>query len=329
MGPAPSHTQHRDRPASYRAIVCRELGPPARLGVEDWPSRPLAPGEARVRIAAAGVNFPDFLMVQGLYQHKPPLPFVPGFEAAGVVTELAADAAGVAVGDAVILRLRTGGYAEEAIALAADLWPLPPGWSMAEGAAMPTVAATADVALVARGRAQAGEVLLVLGAGGGVGLAAVELGALFGLDVVAVASTPEKRRAALARGAAEAVAAIPPGLKADLIFDPVAGDQFMPALDTLVPGGRYLVIGFAGGPPGRPETDLVQRREVSILGIRAGEYGRRDPAAGQATRDRVLAWTAAGHLKPLIGGRYPLARAAEALEALGARAATGKLVLEP
>ncbi|MBN9526503.1 MAG: NADPH:quinone oxidoreductase family protein [Alphaproteobacteria bacterium] len=312
-----------------RAIVCRELGPPSGLIFTDWPSRPLRPGEARVRMAAAGVNFPDYLMVQGLYQYKPPLPFVPGFEGAGVVTEVADDVTAVAIGDAVILRLRAGTFAEEAIAPASDLWPLPPGWSMAEGAAMPTVAVTADVALVARGQAQAGEVLLVLGAGGGVGLAAVELGALLGLDVVAVASTPEKRRAALDRGATEAVAAIPSGLKADLVFDPVAGDQFTPALETLVPGGRYLVIGFAGGAPGRPETALVQRREVAILGVRAGEYGRRDPAAGQASRDRVLAWARAGRLKPLIGGCYPLAAAAQALEALGDRRAMGKLVLEP
>ncbi len=311
-----------------RAIVCRELGPPSGLVFADWPSRPLRSGEARVRVAAAGVNFPDYLMVQGRYQYKPPLPFVPGFEGAGVVTEVADDVTAVATGDPVILRLRAGTFAEEAIAPAGELWPLPPGWSMAEGAAMPTVAVTADVALVARGQAQAGEVLLVLGAGGGVGLAAVELGALLGLDVVAVASTPEKRQAALDRGAAEALAAIPPGLKADLVFDPVAGDQFMPALESLVPGGRYLVIGFAGGAPGRPETALVQRREVAILGVRAGEYGRRDPVAGQASRDRVLAWAKAGHLKPLIGGCYPLAEAARALEALGERRATGKLVLE-
>lgn len=311
-----------------RAIVCRELGPPAALRFEDWPCRPLGPGEARVRIAAAGVNYPDFLMIQGLYQYKPPLPFVPGFEAAGVVAEVAPDAAGVAVNDPVILRLRAGAYAEEAIVRAADLWALPPGWSMAEGATFATIATTADVALVARGRVEAGEVLLVLGAGGGVGLAAVELGAMLGLDVVAVASTPEKRRAALDRGAAEAVAAIPAGLKADVVFDPVAGSQFMPALETLVPGGRYLVIGFAGGPPGRPDTDLVQRREVAILGVRAGEYGRRDPAGALASRDRILAWAGAGHLKPLIGGRYPLARAADALEAIGGRRALGKLVLE-
>jgi len=311
-----------------RAIVCRDLGPPAALRFEDWPSRPLGPGEARVRIAAAGVNYPDFLMIQGLYQYKPPLPFVPGFEAAGVVAEVAADVTGVAVNDPVILRLRAGAYAEEAIVRAADLWALPPGWSMAEGATFATIATTADVALVARGRVEAGEVLLVLGAGGGVGLAAVELGAMLGLDVVAVASTPEKRRAALDRGAAEAVAAIPAGLKADVVFDPVAGSQFMLALETLVPGGRYLVIGFAGGPPGRPDTDLVQRREVAVLGVRAGEYGRRDPASALASRDRILAWARAGRLKPLIGGRYPLARAADALEAIGGRRVLGKLVLE-
>lgn len=311
-----------------RAIVCRALGPPSGLVFENWPSRPLRPGEARVRVAAAGVNFPDLLMVQGLYQYKPPLPFVPGFEGAGVVTAVADDVTDVAVGDPVILRLRGGSFAEQAISPAADLWPLPPGWSMAEGAAMPTVAITADVALVARGRVEAGEVLLVLGAGGGVGLAAVELGAMLGLDVVAVASTPEKRRAALDRGATQAVASIPTGLRTDVVFDPVAGGQFMPALETLVPGGRYLVIGFAGGAPGRPALDLVQRREAAILGVRAGEYGRRDPAGGRASRDRVLAWAAAGHLKPLIGGRYPLARAAEALEALGQRRAIGKLVLE-
>ncbi len=311
-----------------RAIVCRQLGLPSSLRFEDWPSRPLGPGEARVKIAASGVNYPDFLIIQGLYQYKPPLPFVPGFEGAGVVAEVAPDVTGVAVGDPVILRLRAGTYAEEAIVRAADLWPLPPGWSMAEGATFATIAMTADVALVARGRVAAGEVLLVLGAGGGVGLAAVELGAMLGLDVIAVASTPEKRRAALDRGAAEAVAAIPPGLRTDVVFDPVSGDQFMPALETLMPGGRYLVIGFAGGAPGRPPTDLVQRNEVTILGVRAGEYGRRDPAGALASRDRILAWAGAGHLKPLIGGRYALARAADALEAIGGRRAIGKLVLE-
>src|ERR1700674_782320 len=184
-----------------RAVICRELGPPERLALEEVPSRAPGPGEARVRVHACGINFPDLLIVQGLYQYKPPLPFTPGVEAAGIVVELGPDVSGVAVGDPVIARMRTGGYAEEAVLPAAELAPLPRGLSFAQGASLLVSNLTAFNALVQCGRLQRGEVLLVHGAGGGVGLAAVEIGKHLGALVIATASSEDKLGVARSRGA--------------------------------------------------------------------------------------------------------------------------------
>src|SRR3954452_2443328 len=184
-----------------RAVVCRALGAPEKLQLEEFPSRDLKPGEVRVAIRAAGINFPDILMAAGEYQLKPPLPFTPGVEAAGDVTEVDGAAKGVAVGDRVIVRMRHGAYADEAVVTRSQLTPLPSNFDYAEGATFLAAHGTAYHALVDRGQVQVGEILLVHGAGGGVGLAAVEIGKLLGATVIAAASSQEKLEVARARGA--------------------------------------------------------------------------------------------------------------------------------
>jgi NADPH2:quinone reductase len=220
-----------------RAVVCRELGPPERLRLESFASAQLAPGQVRVAVHAAGINFPDILMAAGEYQLKPELPFTPGVEAAGEVTEIADGVAGVAVGDRVIVRMRHGAYVDEALVAPAQLMPLPSTFDYAEGATFLAAHGTAHHALVDRGELQPGEVLLVHGAGGGVGLAAVEIGKMLGATVIAAASSEEKLGVARARGAdhlvltmrepfRDAVKRITDGRGADVVFDPVGGEIF-------------------------------------------------------------------------------------------------------
>src|SRR5512139_2625061 len=220
-----------------RAVVCRELGPPETLRLETFPSRPLKPGEVRVAIRAAGLNFPDVLMAAGEYQLKPELPFTPGVEAAGDVTERDPAAGGVAVGDKVIVKMRHGAYADEAVVAASQLTPMPSTFDYAEAATFLAGHGTAYHALIDRGRVEAGEVLLVHGAGGGVGLAAVEMGKMLGATVIACASSEEKLAIAQARGAdhlirydrepfRDAVKRITDGRGADVVFDPVGGEVF-------------------------------------------------------------------------------------------------------
>src|SRR5512135_2083106 len=220
-----------------KRVVCRELGPPEKLRLETFASKPLAEGEVRVAVRAAGINFPDILMVAGEYQLKPDLPFTPGVEAAGIVTEIADGVSGVAVGERVIARMRHGGYADEIIAAPSQLVPLPPDFDEAEGATFLAAHGTAHHALVDRGQVRRGEVLLVHGAGGGVGLAAVEVGKLLGATVIAAASSEEKLGVAQAKGAdhlvlysrepfRDAVKRITDGRGADVVFDPVGGPIF-------------------------------------------------------------------------------------------------------
>jgi NADPH2:quinone reductase len=319
---------------TYRAMLCRRLGPPEGLELAELPRQPVPPGHVRVVVRAIGVNFPDLLQVAGDYQHKPPLPFVPGFEAAGEIVETAADATGWNGGDAVILRCR-GSYAEEIVAPAASLLRKPADWSWDEAAAFPVAAATAWVALRWRGRLQAGETLLVLGAGGGTGLAAVTLGAQSGAQVIAVASTPEKRAAAQQAGAALCIDPATEGwektVQADAVFDPVGGALFDTAWRGLKPGGRWLVIGFAGGGIPRLPANRLLLKEAELIGVRAGEQGRRDPALAQALEDGLRDWLAGSvggqRCRPLVGAVYRLDEAGAALRQLADRNAVGKLVL--
>jgi NADPH2:quinone reductase len=319
-----------------RAIVCRELGPPEILKLETVPSTPLAAGQVRVAIHAAGINFPDILMVAGQYQFKPELPFTPGVEAAGEVIEVR-DASGVNVGDRVIVRARLGCYADEIVAEAGQLSPLPPAFDYAQGATFLAAHGTAYYALVDRAQLRAGETLLVHGAGGGVGLAAVELGKVLGATVIAAASSEGKLAAAKQRGAdhtilyrneplRDAVKRITGGKGADVIFDPVGGEIFEQSLRCMAWGARVLIIGFTGGI-GMARTNLVLIKGASVLGVRAGEAARKNPALGAARMAALEKLVAEGKVSPNISHRMPLADVAPAMRLLTERKAIGRVVL--
>ncbi len=318
------------------AVVCRELGPPESLRLESFASLPLKPGEVRVAIRAAGINFPDILMAAGEYQLKPPLPFTPGVEAAGDVTEVN-DAAGIAVGDKVILKLRHGAYADEAVVTSSQLTPLPVAFDYAEGATFLAGHGTAYHALIDRGQLVAGEVLLVHGAGGGVGLAAVEIGKLLGATVIAAASSEEKLAIAKAKGAdhlvlysrepfRDAVKRITDGRGADVVFDPVGGEIFENSVRCINWGARLLVIGFTGGV-GVARTNLLLIKGASVLGVRAGEAVRKNPALGEARIKALTEWAEAGKVRPNISHRLPLEDYARAMRLLVDRKAIGRVAL--
>lgn len=319
------------------AVVCRALGPPEALRLEHFDSQPLGAGQVRVAVRAAGINFPDILMAAGEYQLKPELPFVPGVEAAGAVSEVAGDVKGRAVGDRVIVKLRHGGYAEELVVGAAQLTPMPANFDYAEAATFLAGHGTAWHGLVERGKLQAGEVLLVHGAGGGVGLAAVELGKLLGATVIAVASSEDKLAVARAKGAdhlllsggepfRDAVKRITGGRGADVVFDPVGGEVFEQSLRCIAWGARLLVVGFTGGI-GLARTNLVLLKGASVVGVRAGEAVRRDPALGEARLRALFQLAADDKLRPHISHRLPLAEFATAMRLLIDRKAIGRVVL--
>ena len=319
-----------------KAVFCRELGPPEKLRLESFAAAPLAPGQVRVAIHAAGINFPDILMAAGEYQLKPELPFIPGMEAAGEVTEIAG-VEGVAVGDRVIVKLRHGGYSDEAVVKPSQLTPLPSTFDYAEGATFLAAHGTAYHALVDRAQIISGEVLLVHGAGGGVGLAAVELGKLLGATVLAAASSEEKLVVAQARGAdhlvlygrepfRDAVKRITDGRGADVVYDPVGGEIFEQSLRCIAWGARVLVIGFTGGI-GSARTNLVLIKGASVLGVRAGEAARKNPALGVARIEALLQWAEAGKIRPNISHRLPLEEYAKAMRLLMDRKAIGRVAL--
>jgi len=319
-----------------KAVVCRELGPPERLRLETFAAAPLKPGEIRVAIRAAGINFPDILMAAGEYQLKPELPFTPGMEAAGDVTE-ANGAAGVAIGDKVIVKMRHGAYADEAVVRASQLAPLPSAFDYAEGATFLAAHGTAYHALIDRGQLRANEVLLVHGAGGGVGLAAVEIGKMLGAIVIAAASSEEKLAVARARGAdhlvlyarepfRDVVKRLTDGRGADVVFDPVGGEVFENSLRCIAWGARVLVIGFTGGI-GLARTNLVLIKGASVLGVRAGEAARKNPALGEARLKALHEWAEAGKVRPNISHRLPLEDVVQAMRLLIDRKAIGRVAL--
>ncbi len=319
-----------------KAVVCRELGPPERLRLETFSSAPLKAGEVRVAIRAAGINFPDVLMAAGEYQLKPPLPFTPGMEAAGDVVEVN-DAAGVKVGDKVIVKMRHGAFSDEAVATPSQLTRMPSTFDYAEGATFLAAHGTAYHALIDRGQLRPGEVLLVHGAGGGVGLAAVEIGKLLGAVVIAAASSEEKLAIAKARGAdhlvlydrepfRDAVKRITDGNGADVVFDPVGGEVFENSMRCINWGARLLVIGFTGGI-GLARTNLLMIKGASVLGVRAGEAVRRNPALGEVRIKALTEWAEAGKVRPNISHRLPLEDVAKAMRLLLERKAIGRVAL--
>jgi NADPH:quinone reductase len=319
-----------------KAVVCRELGPPEALRLETLEPVALTSGQVRVAIRAAGINFPDILMVAGQYQLKPPLPFTPGMEAAGEVIEVA-DAPGVSIGDKVIVKARFGCYADEIIVSPDQLVPLPAMFDYAQGATFLAAHGTAYHALVDRAQIKPGEVLLVHGAGGGVGLAAVELGNVLGAIVIAAASSEEKLAVARQRGAAhtvlygrepfrDAVKRITDGRGADVVFDPVGGEIFEESLRCIAWGARILVVGFTGGV-GSARTNLVLIKGASVLGVRAGEAVRKNPSLGTARQEALSRLANEGRISPNISHHLPLEDYATAMRLLMNRRAIGRVVL--
>ena len=298
-----------------------------------------APGEVQVRVEAAAIGFPDLLMTRGGYQFKPPLPFVPANEGAGVITALGSDVTGWAIGDRVICNSRTGLLQQAANLEAAVLRPLPDHLSFERGAASTSAYLTAYVSLVRRGQLEPGGTLLVHGAAGGVGLAAVEMGKLLGARVIAAGSTEEKRAVAKSKGADEVIDSAPGfrdrvkeltgGKGADVIYDPVGGDVFNESLRCVAWGGRLLVVGFASGRIGQVSANYPLIKGFSVVGVRAGEYARRDPVRGAENIAQIQTWLEQGKLNPHVGATFPLSRAREAFELMDNRGALGRIVIRP
>jgi NADPH:quinone reductase len=323
-----------------KALLCKAWGGPDTLVLEELPSPRPAAGEVVIDVKAAGVNFPDVLIIQNKYQLKPPLPFAPGAELAGVIKEVGADVTGFKPGDRVIAMTMYGAFAEECIARVDQLIRMPAGLDFATAAAFTLTYGTSWHALKDRGQLRAGETLLVLGAAGGVGLAAIEIGKVLGARVIAAASSPEKLAVCRAHGADETIDYAAEDMRAriksiagdkgvDVVYDPVGGQYAEPAVRSTAWRGRYLVVGFANGEIPRIPLNLLLLKGCSLVGVYWGDWTRREPEAAAAGMEELLGWLAASKLKPHLAGRYPLARAAEAIASLASRKVAGKLVVEP
>jgi NADPH2:quinone reductase len=323
-----------------RAALARAYGPPETLRIEELPAPTPGPGSVRVRVRAAAVNFPDLLVLANRYQIRAQLPFTPGSELAGEVIECGAGVAGLAPGARVYGALLVGAFAEEAVLPAAALARIPDGVDFGNAAAFGVAYTTAWGALVDTAELAQGEAVLVLGAAGGVGLAAVEIARELGARVVAAASSEAKRALCLAKGAAVAIDSAPAGLRervreatggagVDVVLDPVGGAASEAALRSLAPGGRHVVVGFASGEIPRLPTNLLLLRNASLAGFELGGWQRRRPDAAREAREQLHAWLASGRIAPHVGGRFPLERVVEALREVAERRATGKLVIEP
>ncbi|HEU4409961.1 MAG TPA: NADPH:quinone oxidoreductase family protein [Polyangiaceae bacterium] len=320
-----------------RAIVCERFGPPSSLAFREVDDPAAGRGELVVEVKAAGVNFPDLLSIQNLYQFKPPLPFSPGGEVAGVVAAAGEGAAGFAVGDRVMALVGFGGFAERVAATPAQCTRLPDEMPFEIAAGMLYTYGTSYHALVHRAALRPGETVLVLGAAGGVGLAALQIAKKLGARVVAAASSDEKLALCRREGADEAVNYARGDLRAllrplggvDVVYDPVGGDLSEPALRALRPGGRLLVIGFARGEIPKMPLNLPLLKECSIVGVQWGAWAQREPEAQRAMIGELLRWWQSGDLRPHVHRTYPLERAAEALDDLAARRVQGKAILVP
>lgn len=304
-------------------------------------SRPLpAPGPTQVVVGvrAAALNFPDVLLTQGNYQFKPDVPFVPGLEAAGEVVAVGTDVRHVKPGDAVVAQAKQGGaLARTMLAEAGSVRAMPANLDWAEASAYSAAGMTAYVSLVHRGQLAAGETLLVHGATGGTGLATVQLGRHLGARVIATGRSLDKLEAARALGAhalvqigphmRDEVMRLTDGQGVDVVFDPIGGDVFDASLRCLAWGGRLLVIGFVGGRIADLKSNYVLIKGISVIGVRAGEFGRRNPALGAQVVQQIDALAAQGVLKPHIAARFPLAQGVQALQLLASGRATGKIVV--
>lgn len=315
--------------AGYAGVAVREIDTP----------RP-GPGEALVKVRAAAVNFPDLLMTRGEYQFKPPLPFTSGMEMSGEVVEVGEGVTNVKVGDAVVGGAKTGAFAEYAVYPAAMLKPKPERLSFAQASAYGAAYLTAYVALVRRAQAQPGEWLLVHGASGGVGLAAVDLGKQLGLKVIATSASDEKLATVVAEyapdaalnvthGFREQVKAITGGLGADIIYDPVGGDIFDESVRCIAFDGRLLVVGFTSGRIPSVSVNMPLIKGFSVVGVRAGEYGRKFPHKGRENAQAVWDLANSGKIRPRIHAELPLSQWRDAFDLLAGRQVIGKAVIRP
>ena len=323
-----------------KAVVCKAWGPPESLVVEDVPTPQPQAGEVLVKVNAASVNYPDVLMIQKKYQIQPALPFIPGSEVAGTVSALGEGVTNVKLGDRVIAFCGMGGFAESVVSKAAGLIPIPPGLSDEVAASFTLVYGTSHHAVIDRGELKAGQTMLVLGAAGGVGLAAVEIGKAIGARVIAAASSDDKLAVCKAHGAdvlinyatqdlRAAIKEATNGLGPDVVYDPVGGIYAEPTVRSIGWRGRYLVVGFANGEIPKLPWNLALLKGASIVGVFWGDFVRREPKANAASMQQMMGWIAEGKLKPLVSARYPLADTVSAFNALANRQVTGKIVIVP
>ena len=324
-----------------KALVCEAYGPVENLVYRDMPDPVPGAGEVRVAIEAIGVNFPDGLLVEGKYQAKPQVPFMPGGEFAGQVAELGPGASGFAVGDRVLgWNVGRGAYAEQIAVPAGELFPLPASMSMDQGAALLCATATAHHALRQRGRLQAGETLVVLGAAGGTGIAAVQIGKAIGARVIAVCSSDAKIAFAKSQGADaginysrddlnQAIKTLTDGRGADVVYDAVGGDAFDACSRAMAWDGRLLIVGFASGRIPTLPVNLTLVKGYAVIGVFWGAFTQREPAAYAANMRELFGWFEAGKVVPVIDRVFALADGVKAIQYVTGRGARGKAVIRP
>lgn len=322
-----------------RALICHQWGPVEDLAVEDVPTPEPGDGEVVIDVAATCVNYADAIMVNGNYQTKPPFPFSPGLETAGTISAVGPGVTKFQVGDRVMALLAYGGMAEKALAKVEETYAIPDAMSMDDAAAFPVAYLSSHVAIRWQGRLEAGETLLVLGAAGGVGLTAVEIGKAMGARVIACASTAEKLEAAKSRGADDLINYTQEDLRdrvnqltdqkgADVCFDPVGGELFDKALSSLGWGGRFLHIGFVAGVPKIPSNRLLVKHR-SAMGSSLRYFRWYKPELLQRSADELLGWYAEGRLKPMVTEDLPLDKGVEAIKLLTERKAHGRVLVRP
>jgi len=321
-----------------KAVLCKTHGPPENLVLEEVDAPRPGPGEVLLDVHACALNFPDVLMIQGKYQSQPPMPFSPGGEVAGVVAAVGPGVERVAVGDRVFGGTGFGGFAEQVVMKERALRPVPEGMSLQQASGISTTYGTSYYALKQRGNLQPGETLLVLGAAGGVGLAAVELGRAMGARVIAAASSAEKLEVAKRAGAddlidysdgelKDKVKALTDGKGADVIYDPVGGALFDQCMRSINWYGRVLVIGFAAGDIPKVPINLILLKSCQVVGVFYGAWSARRPEEAAANFRDILELHRQGSIDPLVGAEYPLSEYAAALRCLMERRAIGKVVV--
>jgi NADPH2:quinone reductase len=323
-----------------RALLCKQFGPPETLVVEEQPTPQVGPKQVLIDVQAAAVNFPDSLIIEDKYQLKPELPFSPGGELAGVVNTVGDEVKHLKAGDNVIAFTGYGAMAEQIATDANRVIPMPDGVDHVTASAFVMTYGTTYHALADRAALKSGETLLVLGAAGGVGLAAIELGKALGAHVIAAASSEEKLAVCREHGADETINYVEEDLKdaiktrtdgrgVDVVYDPVGGDMTEKALRGTAWRGRLLVIGFAAGTIPKPPLNLALLKGCSIVGVFWGSFTQREPEENQKQLKQIFTWLAEGKLRPHVSGTYPLERGGEAITVLASRKAAGKLVIKP